>query len=172
MGVGKSTVGPLLAQRMGWDFIDSDHWIEAQTGKVPADWIESQGERSFREIESQCLEALSSSTPLVVALGGGAFCEAGDFPWLNSQSVVVYLRASLAILKERIQTGSEGAAQIRPLLKRAEGEFCAERMEELLKKREPFYEKADYSILTDGKTPQVVAQEIDALLHLSCNRIF
>ena len=77
MGSGKSTVGPLVAARLGWDFIDLDRQIEREQGKLIREIFEQDGEPAFRRIEACHLRSLKDRAACVVALGGGAFVQEG-----------------------------------------------------------------------------------------------
>src|SRR5205814_4280088 len=73
MGVGKSTVGRLVAERLGWPYIDSDHWVERHTGRTVPEIFATDGEAAFRAEEKAALqEAATSDRPLVVGVAGGA----------------------------------------------------------------------------------------------------
>src|SRR6059058_147029 len=73
MGVGKSTVGHLVAQRLGWPYLDSDGWVQRHTGKTVPEIFQSDGEAAFRAEETAALdEAATSDGPLVVGVAGGA----------------------------------------------------------------------------------------------------
>ncbi len=72
MGVGKSTVGALLAERLGWSFLDLDRSIEDRTGATVPELFEREGERGFRRLESTALAAALRRTETILALGGGA----------------------------------------------------------------------------------------------------
>lgn len=114
MGVGKSTVGPLLADAMGRTFVDLDAEIERRTGRSVRQLVADDGEAEFRRLEAATLAAvLDDEAPIVLATGGGAVLDASSRQLLRDLPVVVWLRASVATLVDRV--GVEGAAS-RPLL--------------------------------------------------------
>lgn len=114
MGVGKSTVGPLLADAMGRTFVDLDAEIERRTGRSVRQLVADDGEAEFRRLEAATLAAvLDDAAPIVLATGGGAVLDASSRQLLRDLPVVVWLRASVATLVDRV--GVEGAAS-RPLL--------------------------------------------------------
>src|SRR4051794_394710 len=77
MGVGKSTVGRLVSERLGWPYVDSDEWVQAHTGKTVPEIFETEGEAAFRARETAALEeAATSDGPLVVGVAGGAVLKA------------------------------------------------------------------------------------------------
>src|SRR5271170_3656293 len=72
MGAGKSTTGPILAERLGWRFIDTDHYLQAKTGCSISEMFLEQGEAAFRQLEAEVFAELHRDDELVIALGGGA----------------------------------------------------------------------------------------------------
>ncbi len=150
MGVGKSTVGPLLAARLGREFVDTDQEIERRTGRSVADIFDREGEAAFRRHEAEAVEA-ASSEPAVIALGGGAIVQPGALERLSDRGDLVYLRASAEILLERIADPSS-----RPLLSGLSESECTARLQALLEERRPFYERARFQIDADGTGEEVV----------------
>ncbi len=150
MGVGKSTVGPLLAARLGRDFVDTDLEIERRTGRAVADIFDRDGEAAFRRLEAEAVEA-ASSEPAVIALGGGAIVQPGALERLCGRGDLVYLRASAELLLERI-----GDPSNRPLLAGLGEAECAARLRSLLDERRPFYERARFQIDAEGTGDEVV----------------
>jgi shikimate kinase len=103
MGSGKTTIGRLLAEQLGWEFLDLDHEIERRDGRsVPQIFAES-GEPHFRHLESAALAALLGHSRVVIALGGGAPEELGNRLLLEQtpRTAVVYLSAPLETLLDR-----------------------------------------------------------------------
>lgn len=95
MGAGKTTIGRILARKLGKRFVDSDHEIEARTGAtIP--WIfEIEGEASFRRREAEVIRDLTAQDGLVLATGGGAVLDPASRAYLKQRGRVVYLRASV-----------------------------------------------------------------------------
>jgi len=116
MGSGKSTLGPLLAERLGWRFLDLDSEIERRDGRTVARIFAESGERHFRKLESAALAALLGRRRLVLALGGGAPEELGNRLLLEQtpRTAVVYLAAPFQALVDRCLQ-QPGAAE-RPVL--------------------------------------------------------
>lgn len=158
MGSGKSTVGPLIADRVGLPFADLDALIEASTGHAIRDLIVTEGENAFRAIESEVLADALSGPPVVLATGGGAVGDPRSRQLLTDGPVVVWLQAPVATLVERV--GGVGAAG-RPLL----DEGPVEVLTRLETERAPLYaEVAAISIETGHDTPDgVAASVVDAL---------
>lgn len=153
MGAGKSTTGRLLADRLGWPYLDSDDEIERQTGRsVPEIWKED-GEAAFRVEESRVLaEACRSERPAVVSVAGGAVLDLDNRAIIRAGGLVAWLRADVATLAARVGTG-EG----RPLLSAGP----AEAMARLYAIREPVYaELADVVFDVDRMAPPQVVDAI------------
>ncbi len=153
MGVGKTTSGALLAESLGYEFIDMDDEIERMTGKTIPEIFSEDGELRFRELERDLVRDLSRKNGYVIGCGGGALADLVNAEALRESSTLVYLTATVDEILER--TGKE---HHRPLLK---VDDPRKTVEELIKKREPLYERyAEIEVDTTGKTPEAVAQEI------------
>jgi shikimate kinase len=157
MGAGKSTVGALLAERLGVGFHDVDAAIEAAAGKPIPEIFFDEGEDHFRALERQAVVEALASVDGVLALGGGAVMSEQIRDALAGHTVV-YLSVEFADAIRRV-----GLGQGRPLLAlnpRAT-------LKHLLDQRRPLYEKvATHVVRTDGRTPEEIATEIAALLAL------
>ena len=116
MGSGKSTIGPLLAERLGWRFLDLDHEIERRDGRTVASIFAESGEPHFRKLEAEALAGLLGRRRVVLALGGGAPEELGNRLLLEQtpRTAVVYLAAPFEALVARCLE-QPGAAE-RPVL--------------------------------------------------------
>ncbi len=154
MGAGKSAVGPELARLLGLPFADADRLLEAEAGGTVAEIFEREGEAGFRDRERRVVESLAGR-PLVVALGGGAVAQPGLAERVAAAGTVVYLRAGLDTLLERIGEGGG-----RPLLAGLDREGRRQRLSALLARREPVYLGADLVVDTDGLAPVEVAERI------------
>lgn len=153
MGVGKSTIGRLLASQLDMPFYDSDREIEFVTGAdIP--WIfDVEGEKGFRIREARMIDTLTQRKGVILATGGGAILDANSRLFLNSRGTVVYLRASVAQQLER--TGKD---KNRPLL---QTENPLAKIKELIKIREPLYRETAHLIIdTSRKSPRSVSAEI------------
>ena len=156
MGSGKTTVGQLLAQRLGRPFCDSDEMIEARTGHTVRQIFLAQGEPAFRALETTVLsEALTSTEPNVIAAAGGVVISAQNRNALtHANALVVWLRADPEVLTHRVLTGGH-----RPLL----DDNPEQRLRELLNARESLYrEVANIVVDVSSATPEQIADEIMA----------
>jgi shikimate kinase len=165
MGSGKSTVGPLLAEQLGYRFLDLDDLIEAEVGKSIETLFTTAGEVAFRDVEARILRQTAHYNPAVIALGGGALTFEHNLQWALAQGLVVYLRASADTLLHRLRP----ALATRPLLcggdgQPMQGEVLRLRIETLLAQREPFYQRAHLTIEVDGCSVQEIAAAVRAAL--------
>lgn len=153
MGSGKSSVGKIVAERLGLRFVDLDAEIVSASGCSINDIFARDGELAFRQLESSCLEqTLSAGKGCVVATGGGAVITAANRAMMRSRGVIINLNVTL----EQVMARLKGSCD-RPLLA---GEDAAERAKMLMNEREQFYADADIRIDTDGKSVEDVAAEI------------
>ena len=141
MGSGKTTIGRMLARRMGRVFFDSDHEIEHRTGvRIPV-IFELEGEAGFRRREAQTIEELSHEKAAVMATGGGAVLEAGNREVLRRSGWVVYLDVPTTVLYERTRHDSN-----RPLL---QVDDPLGKLNALRTQRDPLYRETAHFII-DG----------------------
>jgi shikimate kinase len=156
MGAGKTTVGALLAERLGWDFVDSDHAVEARAGMTVAEIFERHGEAAFRKMEADAVRETAGREHVVLALGGGALESAATREFLASlsRSRVVFLEAPLETLIDRC--AGQADAPVRPVLR------DRERLAARWQARLPLYRKAHLIVATANRTPVAVADSIAA----------
>lgn len=154
MGVGKSSVGRLLAERTGLAFVDLDEEIVKRTGRTISSIFEEEGEARFREIERAITGEIAGLDDQVIACGGGTILDPENLERLRRGSTMVLLTASVETILSRVK--EEGG--IRPLL---EVEDRLQRIEVLIRKRQPAYiEAADLIVDTTGERPPTIAEAI------------
>ncbi|HEX9704339.1 MAG TPA: shikimate kinase [Gemmatimonadales bacterium] len=151
-GSGKTTVGQLVATRLGAAFVDIDAVIARREGRPIAMIFAEKGEGAFREMEKKEMETTLATEPTVIAPGGGWAAQAGSLEGLRSSSWLVYLKTRAETAAQR--AGPEGN---RPVLS---GEDPVARMRVLLKERESSYVQAEVQVETDRRTPEQVAAEV------------
>lgn len=153
MGTGKTTIGRLLAHRLGRPFIDSDRKIEYEHGMSIHELFDAYGELYFRQKERMMIARLSRYNTAVIATGGGVVLSAENINRLKRNGVIIALTASIEIILERTSR-----RKTRPLLDNLEQR--EQIVNKLMKERAELYHKADYSIDTSNRTPQQVINEI------------
>ena len=159
MGTGKTTVGRLLAARMGRRFIDTDCELEEELRMTITELFTRYGEDEFREREAATLARVAAiEGAAIIATGGGTVLRDGNRRLLRECGVSVCLTATAQTIIERL--AADGMT--RPLLA---GEDSLGVVEELLEKRKKIYDEADFCIATDLLTPSEVAEKILYILH-------
>jgi shikimate kinase len=156
MGTGKSTVGKLLATRLAYDFVDTDDWIVAQNGRSIADIFREEGEAAFRQWERMASLALAKTERTLIATGGRLMLDDENAASLMENGRVFCLVADPAEIVARVSGGEK-----RPLLDVPDPEA---RIQQLLDQRREAYGRFP-QIITSGKTPEQVAQEIMKMIY-------
>jgi shikimate kinase len=153
MGAGKSTIGRLLAEAIGFEFIDADRELEARSGVSIPTIFEIEGEEGFRRRETTLLDELSQRSGIVLATGGGAVLDAQTRQRLHERGLVIYLRASADEVFRRTRRD-----KARPLL---QTENPRERIEHLLAEREPLYaETAHLTFQSAAANPKRLVERL------------
>jgi len=160
MGSGKSTIGPIVANTIGYDFIDTDKEIERREGKSVNQIFEQNGADYFRELERILVQELSARIGMVVSLGGGTIADEVNFSIIKSSGILIYLQTSPEHLFRRLQNKTN-----RPTLRDEEGErlppeSLTTRISMLFDEREPFYKQADIIVPTDDFRVGITVDEI------------
>ena len=157
MGSGKSTVGKILAEKLGWSFADLDQVVEAKLGLSVPEIFSLHGEAVFRAAEVEDLNDLLATSQVVIALGGGAPSSLGVRALLRetTQTRVIHLRAPFTVLYERCRLQAlDSTVTGRPLL--SEEAATAIRFRE----RMPFYDEVAHWSADTSATPQEVSATI------------
>ena len=162
MGAGKTTVGKLLAKRLGKTFYDSDHEIESRTGVNIPVIFELEGEAGFRKREVTAIEELTAMHDIVLATGGGAVLCKQNRENLSQHGTVIYLRASVNELWHRTKNDKN-----RPLLQTDDPRG---KLEKLYAERDPLYrEIADIIIDTGDQSVGSIVQHLEETLNKHAN---
>lgn len=168
MASGKSTIGPILANTLGWNFIDIDKMIEAKCEKKISEIFQDEGEKYFREQERKVLEEVVNYDEYVIALGGGTVANQDNLDLIKSSSLVIYLESSPEETYKRLRFKRD-----RPLLKFDIDEEPTKaqylkRINEILNSRKKFYDQADIKVNTDNMR---VGKTVDQLTKIILNKL-
>jgi len=160
MGSGKSTVAPILANALGFTFVDMDCEIENLTGKKISEIFSDLSEEYFREVESSVLQEVSHRDRSVISLGGGTIANESNLQIIKSTGVLIYLKTSAEQIYHRLKRKTD-----RPLVRSKIGvtlneEQLRNRISVLLSKREQFYNQADVIVITDDQRIGLTVDEI------------
>lgn len=157
MGCGKSTIGPLLARRLGCAFVDIDREIESSTGKTIDEIFATQGESHFRGLEAELLEKTVGGAAAVIATGGGVMLSAANRHFLWRNGCTVWIDTPLPEIGRRLAAGAP-----RPLWR----ELDPESRRLLFERRRALYALARLRVATKSGDPEELAEQI--YLQLSC----
>lgn len=166
-GSGKSTVGALVAERLGWAFVDMDDRIEREAGRKIPEIFEEDGEPAFRKLEANLLAELLEQSHVVVSTGGGATCNdcAQDRLAATSGTLTAWLHADAEELWRRVNAHQDDTRTTeRPML--ASDDPLA-KMKSLLAEREAFYGAADVTIPVANLTAENAASDLVELVQLA-----
>jgi shikimate kinase len=153
MGVGKTTLGLKLADKLGYYFIDSDQEIEDREKRSINDIFDKNGEKYFREIEKKVIqEVILRDEKIVLSLGGGAFINEEVRKILKEKAIVIWLHASIDNILHRI-----GYKNNRPLLNKVNKRKT---LEDLVKKRYSIYAESDFNFDTGEENQESVINKI------------
>lgn len=164
MATGKSTVGRILANLLGRDFVDLDEAIEAEAQQTVAEIFAAEGESGFRRREADVLARVMAGPAAVVATGGGAPCHGDSLDRMRERGLVVALTATLPVVLARARlAGTDDSAREheRPLLVGPEAQVRA-----LMQRREPIYRQAHVSLETEDVEPMALGRRlVDLVVH-------
>jgi len=156
MGVGKTSIGRRLAQRLDLPFVDADAEIEAAAGASIEEIFQRHGEAAFRDGERRVMARLLDAPPHVIATGGGTFIDRSTRALLRAAAITVWLRADLELMLARVSRRDN-----RPLLKNVDRRAVLER---LIAERYPVYAEADLTIESIDGPPDATVERVLAAL--------
>jgi len=169
MASGKSTIGPILSNVLGLDYYDLDEEIEEHEKSTIVEIFEKKGEPYFRNLESEILKKLIQKDNIVISLGGGTITFPQNYELLKNTGKIIYLKASPEDIYKRLKSKTDRPLFREFVLKETPKEEFIKRINELLEKRKPFYEKADLIIDTNltpiGITVDNIAKKIMRMIN-------
>ncbi len=164
MTSGKSTIGKILANVLGWNFYDLDKEIEQRAGKKITEIFEEEGEEKFRSLENKILKEITRGQKLVIALGGGAIANEKNLKICKEQGTIIYLKVEQKELLRRLRKKVDRPLFRNLVLNEASDEEMLAKIKSLLEEREKYYNQADIVFPTDdspvGKTVDDLAKTI------------
>jgi len=164
MAAGKSTIGPILANTLGWNFYDLDKEVEKKERMKVVELFDQKGEDYFRKSETALLEQLSQDNESIISLGGGAIASDVNFGIIKSTGKIIYLKSSPEMAYKRLRFKRDRPAFVFEGEEVPSKEEFLERINKLLDSRKKYYEQADFVIDTDnqtvGKTVDIIAKYI------------
>ena len=164
MTSGKSTLGSILANVLGWNFYDLDKEIESLEAVKVTEIFETKGEEYFRELETKILTDFSQKDKVVVALGGGALNSDRNFSIISESGKLIYLKVSPEIIYKRIRRKTDRPLFKEFVLQENSEEAFIEKIKGMLTEREKYYNRADLVFQVDntsiGKTVDKLAKQI------------
>ncbi len=159
MGSGKTTIGTVLAEKLDYDFVDTDHLIENDQKKSIEKIFKTQGESRFRDMEKQVLRSLDSSKKQIVATGGGMPCFRANLKWMKKNGLCIFLKMSVDNLQYNLCHG----LNTRPKIAGLDPFAVRQKIIEDLKKRNHYYLQADIVIRNENDIDQTVQRIIKRL---------
>lgn len=141
MATGKTRIGEATARSMGWQFIDTDKYIEAEQNRSISEIFEKEGEAYFRDLEFKAIQTLARKEYHIISLGGGALTQARVLQLIKREGILVRLWAPVEVISERI-----GRKDTRPLMRGLTDQERQAKIQAMLDEREPYYSQADLSI--------------------------
>lgn len=160
MGVGKTTVGKLAAQKLGKTWIDTDEKIKNRIQMEISAFISLWGEQVFRDVETDLLRELSQGTNQIISLGGGTYIKVENQQLIQASGKAIYLFASYQTLASRLLP----FAHTRPLISGNTESEILTRIHQLYENRLSVYQNADFLVVTDNKSISEVSYEVEEII--------
>ena len=145
MAAGKTTLGKALAQELGLQFIDLDHYIENRYRCTVSQLFSERGEEAFRQIERNMLHEVAEFEDVIIATGGGTPCFFDNMDYMNAQGTTVFLKASVDVIYTRLTI----ARVQRPLVAGKSAEELRQYISDMLERRTPYYSQATHTFCAD-----------------------
>lgn len=153
MGSGKTTIGESLAEKMKFQVVDVDQWIEEKEQQAIKDIFAEKGESYFRQLETEALQQINGE-PLLITTGGGIVERDLNLQIMKEKGTIIYLKCGLDEIFRRLE-GDES---------RPNFQGNRQQIEALFMSRQPYYEQADITIDTTNKSVADIVNELHPLL--------
>lgn len=164
---GKSTVGKKLAKRLGYDFIDTDKWIESKYRLSVEGIFAKYGEKVFRLFEQEALQSLIEKDNVVISTGGGLPCHNGNMEKIKAGGLSIYLNISPLSVVARYRTSHRK----RPLLEGRDEVQLQEFVSASIAERERFYRQADLIVRAESVDMDGIVTKVLSMQHVWQDRV-
>ncbi|MDR3667252.1 MAG: shikimate kinase [Ignavibacteriaceae bacterium] len=168
MGSGKSTIGPIVANTLGWEFYDLDIIIETKAGIKIKEIFNVYGESYFRNLEREALIEIAGNHKIIVALGGGTIADEENLKIMKETGLSFYLKLSAASAYRRLKYKRDRPVLLSDLGENYSKTELLDKINVLYEKRKIFYEQADFIIETDNMP---VGKTVDRIVKIINNEI-
>lgn len=167
MASGKSTLGPILANTIGFDFADVDKEIEKKTNKKVSQIFKEFGEQFFRNLEREIITVLSEKKNVVVSLGGGAIINDENISIIKKSGILIFLNASPESIYQRLKFKKDRPAFLFEDFENPTKEMFLKKINDLFEARKKYYLQADLTFKTDnisiGKTIDLIVNKLTSI---------
>lgn len=164
MASGKTTLGPILANTIGFDFFDVDREIESKAGKKVKEIFKDHGEQYFRNLEKEMIISFAGRRELVISLGGGAIADDENLKIIKESGILIFLNSSPESIYQRLKFKKDRPAFLFENTEEPTKEMYLSKINLLLDSRRKYYSQADITIQTDkisiGKTVDLIVQKL------------
>ncbi|MCG6915329.1 shikimate kinase [bacterium BMS3Abin03] len=164
MASGKSTIGPIVANTLGWEFYDLDKEIEKRERKTIPDIFKENGEKYFRKLEIEVLKELSTGNSLIISLGGGALTNQLNRKIIKQTGKLIYLESSIEIAFKRLKHKRNRPVLLSENVSEQTEEAIYNKIKLLFGERKKYYEEADYTFNTDNDQIGITVDKIANLV--------
>ena len=170
MASGKSTIGPIVANILGWNFFDLDKEIEKRENRKITKIFEEDGEDYFRCKETEILKEISGGKNLIISLGGGTLLMKENREFIKKNGNLIFLSSSPEVAYRRLKHKRDRPVLLADNNDEAPENAAMERIESLMKERMKYYQKADYCIDTDNESIGTTADKISGIINNVCKK--
>jgi len=164
MASGKSTIGPIVANTLGWNFFDLDKEIEKRENRKITKIFEEEGEEYFRQNETEILKEISEGKNLIISLGGGTLIIRENREFIKKCGKLICLSSSPEVAYKRLKHKRDRPILLADNNQDAAENVVIERIESLMKERMKYYQKADYFIDTDKESIGTTVDKIFSII--------